>query len=53
MPWTLTDGVFAELFIENMDTTEFSTTSRSEFEAWWKKYTLELYAGKLENTWKF
>ncbi len=50
--WTLSEGVYTVLFIErNLDYPEFSTTNKAEFEAWWKKYTVELYTGKLQSNW--
>ena len=52
--WTLRDGVYEVVFIErNLEFPEFSTTSRQEFEAWWKNYTLKQYTAKLGYTWKF
>lgn len=51
--WSLREGVYEVVFIErNLEFPEFSTTSKNEFEAWWKEYTLELYTAKLQYTWK-
>ncbi len=50
--WALHEGVYTVYFIErNTEFLEFSTTSKEEFETWWKKYTLERYTAKLKYTW--
>lgn len=50
--WALSEGVYTVSFIErNLDYPEFSTTSKEEFETWWKKYTVELYTAKLQSAW--
>lgn len=50
--WTLREGVYEVVFIErNLEFPEFSTTSKEEFESWWRAYTLRLYLGKLQLTW--
>jgi len=52
--WSLRDGVYEVVFIErNLESPEFSTTSKAEFERWWKQYTLERYTAKLQSSWVF
>jgi hypothetical protein len=50
--WKLSEGVYEVLFIErNHESMEFSTTSKEEFETWWKDHTLRKYTAKLNYTW--
>ena len=48
--WTFEEGYYRILFIERgLPTTRLYTASKEEFEAWWKKHTLEIYSAKLHN----
>ena len=52
--WSLKEGVYEVAFIErNLEYPEFTTTSKEEFETWWKASTLEQYFNKLNYTWTF
>ena len=48
--WDFVEGHYRVLFIERgLPTPRLYTTSKEEFEAWWKKHTLEIYSDRLHN----
>jgi len=48
--WDYVDWHYRVLFIERgLPTPRLYTSSKEEFEAWWKKHTLEIYSAKLHN----
>lgn len=48
--WSFEEGHYSVLFIERgLPTPHLYTTSKEEFEAWWKKHTLEIYSAQLHN----
>jgi len=48
--WDFQDGHYRVLFIERgLSTPHLYTASKEEFEAWWKKHTLEIYSKKLHS----
>jgi hypothetical protein len=52
--WTFKDGVYAVWYIErNIPVEEFSTTSKEDFEGWWKEHIMGVWEYKLNNEWKF
>ncbi len=48
--WKFEEGYYSVLFIERgLDIPHLHTASKEEFEAWWKKHTLERYSAQLHN----
>jgi hypothetical protein len=52
--WTFKDGEYAVWYIErNTPGKEFSTTSKEDFETWWKEHIMGVWEYELNNEWKF
>lgn len=51
--WTFNEGRYTIWYIErNTPFEEFSTDSKEDFEAWWKKHALESWEFTLNHEWK-